>query len=325
VTVMGGSKGEGEDIINIDERVKGGCVDRVKEGVHDSVGYCGDEIPTKRWTGEADVEDRIIGGDNREDEWICKRGGKGEGPVEVCNVRAVEEDELVRAKGRLEWVEVGEGVVGREVRVGRVCKPTIENSSNLGGVIFGLGNDVSSCLQTGRHTTVELHEVHCHVPKCWCEGCGLSRRGNVFGGTGAWGVNVVDEEFGRDGEGANRAKGRPFEGCRVGRWEESMEVGWEGGGGEGQKGLGVGHKGGEGSKMYEKSVEGGEDVVLRCRREFAGEAMREWQDEWACAAKEGFGGRILEGGVRGGLWRKMWEGWSGGVRGIGVVGGGWRR
>jgi hypothetical protein len=56
----------------------------------------------------------------------------------------VEEDDVVGLKSRFERVKVREGVVFGEVGVIGVSKPAIEDSTNLGRVIFGLGNNFSS-------------------------------------------------------------------------------------------------------------------------------------------------------------------------------------
>jgi hypothetical protein len=156
VTVMGGDEGAGENIIHVDEGVKGRGVERVKKGVHGGVGYGGDVVPAKGGACKADIEDGVVGGNNREDEGVGKSGGEDKRPVEVCNVGSVEEDEVVGSKGRFEGVKVGESVVFGKVGVVGVGKPAIEDSTNLGGVIFGLGNNFSSGWQVGGLSTVEL-------------------------------------------------------------------------------------------------------------------------------------------------------------------------
>jgi hypothetical protein len=107
--------------------------------VHDSVGYGRDVVPAKGGPYKANVEYGVAGSDNRENKGVGESRGEDERPVEVCNVRSVEEDEVVGTKSRFE--RVGEGVVFGEVGVVGVGKPAIEDSANLGGVIFGLGNN----------------------------------------------------------------------------------------------------------------------------------------------------------------------------------------
>ena len=64
------------------------------------------------------------------------RRGKKKGPVEVCNVSAVEEDGGARAEIGFESVEVWKRVVFGEKGILGVGKLSVKNSSELGGVMF---------------------------------------------------------------------------------------------------------------------------------------------------------------------------------------------
>jgi hypothetical protein len=64
----------------------------------------------------------------------------------------------------------------------------------------------------------------------------------------------------------------------------------------------VRHEGGEGAKLFEENVEGGEDVVLGCRGELARKAVGEGEDEGTCTVEKSM--VFAWWGVGGGLWMK---------------------
>ena len=91
--------------------MEGWSVVGIDDGVHDSVGDGGDEVPAKWWTEKANIDRGAKGRDDREDEGIRVGWRKEKGPVEICNVSAVEEDGGAWAEVGFEGVEVREGVV----------------------------------------------------------------------------------------------------------------------------------------------------------------------------------------------------------------------
>lgn len=75
VAFLGGKSGVGEDVVDVDAGVEGGGVERVEKGMHFGVGDCCNIIPSKRRTGEGEVECGVVGGEDGEDEG----GGVGGG------------------------------------------------------------------------------------------------------------------------------------------------------------------------------------------------------------------------------------------------------
>jgi hypothetical protein len=326
VTVLGREKGVGQDVINIYIGEESGGVEGVKYRVHGGVRDGGDVIPPKRGPGETKVDCGEVGGDEGEDEGVGVWGWEEERPVKVLNVCSVEIDKLVGTEGWLEGVEVWEGVVEGEEGILRVGKLPIKDGTDFAGVIFGLCKVVTSGRVTGNFNAVELEEVDRHSPECRDVVVGEYGRRRWGLETRAGEVRVLEDCLGRDGEVANRAKRGPGEGVGVGRWEETMKVGRNGGRGEGKEGWGVGHEEGEGSKLFEEDGEGGENDAAVCRREFAGEAGWKGEKEWSCTAEKRWGvpgemgmlwGEVW-GGVWWGVWWKRWgavEGERGGVWG----------
>ena len=174
VAICGGENGEGEDIINIDERMEGWGVEGVDEVVHDGIGDGRDEVPSKWWAEQADVEGGANRRDDREYEGVGVRWGKKKGPVEVCNVSTVEEDRSARAEKEFECVEVWKRVVFGEEGVLGIGKLSIEDGSELGGVLLGSDEEFASRRVGGDLCTVCVDEIHGHVPE----------RGDVVGGRG---------------------------------------------------------------------------------------------------------------------------------------------
>lgn len=129
---------------------------------------------------------------------------------------------------------------------------SIKNRTHFGGVIFGLGKVVAIGGVTGDFSTLELKKVEGHIPECrYVVGGGHGRRrGGLEARAGE--VDMLKDGVGGDGMVSNRAKGGPGEGAWVGRGEESMEVGGDGGGGEGEEGGCMGHEEGKGPELREK-------------------------------------------------------------------------